>query len=63
MQSMSFKICGASLRLSRLVYFIVRNNRNSLMTFLKPFAQQGKVVSEADVRGFFASLVDNPKKT
>lgn len=33
------------------------------MTFLKPFAQQGKVVSEADVRGFFASLVDDTKKT
>jgi len=41
----------------------MRNNRNSLMTFLKPFAQQGKVVSEADVRGFFASLVDDTKKT
>lgn len=32
------------------------------MDFLKPFAQQGKVVSEADIRGFFASLVKNSKK-
>ncbi|KAF9451597.1 hypothetical protein P691DRAFT_699086 [Macrolepiota fuliginosa MF-IS2] len=37
--------------------------RNDLMSFLRPFAQEGKVVNEDDVRGFFATLAENSKKT
>ncbi|KAJ3569823.1 hypothetical protein NP233_g4802 [Leucocoprinus birnbaumii] len=36
--------------------------RDDLMKFLRPFAQEGKVVNEADVRGFFASLTESSKK-
>ncbi|KXN82937.1 Protein mlo2 [Leucoagaricus sp. SymC.cos] len=36
--------------------------RDDLMNFLRPFAQEGKVVNESDVRGFFASLAENSKK-
>ncbi len=39
------------------------NVRNDLMNFLRPFAQEGKVVSESDVRGFFDSLKENSKNT
>jgi len=35
--------------------------RNDLMNFLRPFAQEGKVVRESDVRGFFESLKENSK--
>lgn len=38
------------------------DGRNDLMNFLRPFAQEGKVVNEADVRGFFASLAEESKK-
>lgn len=38
------------------------NGRDDLINFLRPFAQEGKVVNEADVRGFFASLTENSKK-
>lgn len=30
--------------------------RDDLMKYLRPFAQEGKVVNEADVQEFFASL-------
>ncbi|KAF8228424.1 hypothetical protein L208DRAFT_1403929 [Tricholoma matsutake] len=35
--------------------------RDGLINYLRPFAQQGKVVNEADVRGFFASLSEAAK--
>jgi len=35
--------------------------RNELADYLRPFAQEGKVVSESDVRSFFASLSENSK--
>ncbi|KAF8625682.1 hypothetical protein AX15_005257 [Amanita polypyramis BW_CC] len=39
------------------------NMRNELVNYLRPFAQEGKVVSESDVRSFFDSLTEgrNPK--
>ncbi|KAF8632675.1 hypothetical protein AX17_004807 [Amanita inopinata Kibby_2008] len=36
--------------------------RNELVDYLRPFAQQGKVVSESDVRLFFASLTEARNK-
>ncbi|PPR01204.1 hypothetical protein CVT26_016085 [Gymnopilus dilepis] len=36
--------------------------RNNLVSFLRPFAQEGKVVNESDVREFFASLTQGAKK-
>ncbi|PPQ88175.1 hypothetical protein CVT25_005140 [Psilocybe cyanescens] len=36
--------------------------RNDLVKFLRPFAQDGKVVNETDVRDFFASLKEAAKK-
>ncbi|KAF9561238.1 hypothetical protein CPC08DRAFT_664618 [Agrocybe pediades] len=36
--------------------------RNDLVNFLRPFAQDGKVVNETDVRDFFSSLTDAAKK-
>jgi len=36
--------------------------RNDLVKFLRPFAQDGKVVNETDVRDFFASLTEAAKK-
>jgi len=36
--------------------------RNNLVSFLRPFAQEGKVVNESDVREFFASLTEATKK-
>jgi E3 ubiquitin-protein ligase UBR7 len=38
---------------SPLFFFFCRDD---LITFLRPFAQEGKVVNEADIRGFFESL-------
>lgn len=36
--------------------------RDDLITYLRPFAQEGKVVNESDVREFFASLTAAAKK-
>ncbi|KDR79109.1 hypothetical protein GALMADRAFT_1222886 [Galerina marginata CBS 339.88] len=36
--------------------------RNDLVKFLRPFAQDDKVVNESDVRDFFASLTEAAKK-
>lgn len=36
--------------------FIPRFNRDDLLAYLRPFAQEGRIVSEADVRQFFESL-------
>ncbi|KAF9479826.1 hypothetical protein BDN70DRAFT_806372 [Pholiota conissans] len=36
--------------------------RDDLVKFLRPFAQDGKVVNETDVREFFASLTEAAKK-
>ncbi|KAG6867849.1 hypothetical protein C0993_010304 [Termitomyces sp. T159_Od127] len=36
--------------------------RDDLVKYLRPFAQEGKVVSENDVREFFASLTEAAKK-
>ncbi|KAF8901155.1 hypothetical protein CPB84DRAFT_1679997 [Gymnopilus junonius] len=36
--------------------------RNNLLSFLRPFAQEGKIVNESDVREFFASLTEAAKK-
>lgn len=36
--------------------------RDDLVKYLRPFAQEGKVVSENDVRDFFASLTEAAKK-
>ncbi|KAF6752789.1 hypothetical protein DFP72DRAFT_967407 [Ephemerocybe angulata] len=36
--------------------------RDGLKSFLQPFAQEGKVVNEADVKEFFASLTEARKK-
>ncbi|KAG6865452.1 hypothetical protein C0991_002375 [Blastosporella zonata] len=36
--------------------------RDNLVKYLRPFAQEGKVVSETDVREFFASLTEAGKK-
>jgi E3 ubiquitin-protein ligase UBR7 len=35
---------------------ITRVNRDDLLAYLRPFAQEGRIVSEADVRLFFESL-------
>jgi len=37
--------------------------RDNLLKYLRPFAQEGKVVNEADVRDFFASLSEARKKS
>ena len=36
--------------------------RDGLKSFLRPFAQDGKVVDESDVREFFESLKEVAKK-
>lgn len=36
--------------------------RDDLVNFLRPFAQDGKVVDETDVRDFFATLTEAAKK-
>ncbi|KAF9465925.1 hypothetical protein BDZ94DRAFT_1343311 [Collybia nuda] len=36
--------------------------RDDLVKYLRPFAQEGKVVNETDVREFFAALTDAAKK-
>lgn len=36
--------------------FITPFNRDDLLAYLRPFAQEGRIVSEADVRLFFESL-------
>lgn len=36
--------------------------RDGLKSFLRPFAQDGKVVNESDVREFFESLKEAAKK-
>jgi E3 ubiquitin-protein ligase UBR7 len=36
--------------------------RDDLIKYLRPFAQEGKVVNEGDVREFFASLAAAKKK-
>ncbi|KAG6833147.1 hypothetical protein H0H87_010861 [Tephrocybe sp. NHM501043] len=38
-------------------------DRDNLVKYLRPFAQEGKVVSETDVREFFASLTEAAKKS
>jgi E3 ubiquitin-protein ligase UBR7 len=35
---------------------------DDLKNYLRPFAQEGKVVNEADVRTFFDSLTDAARK-
>ncbi|PFH48579.1 hypothetical protein AMATHDRAFT_65046 [Amanita thiersii Skay4041] len=37
--------------------------RNELVDYLRPFAQEGKVVSESDIRSFFSSLIETRQKT
>lgn len=32
--------------------------RDDLLQYLRPFAQEGKVVNEADVRGFFQERLE-----
>ena len=34
---------------------------DDLIKFLRPFAQEGKVVNESDVTGFFATLTEAAK--
>lgn len=36
--------------------------RDDLVNYLRPFAQEGKVVNETDVREFFAALTEAAKK-
>ena len=36
--------------------------RDDLIKYLRPFAQEGKVVNESDIRDFFASLSEATKK-
>lgn len=36
--------------------------RDDLVKYLRPFAQEGKVVNETDVRDFFATLTETAKK-
>ena len=35
--------------------------RDDLVKFLRPFAKDGKIVSESDVRAFFATLSEGRK--
>jgi E3 ubiquitin-protein ligase UBR7 len=48
-------------QMSIFVMYILRY-RDGLKTFLRPFAQDGKVVNESDVREFFESLKEAAKK-
>jgi E3 ubiquitin-protein ligase UBR7 len=51
----------------RLVYssdildesFIVHFHRDDLLAYLRPFAQEGRIVGEADVRQFFETLQES----
>lgn len=36
--------------------FITCFNRDDLLAYLRPFAQEGRIVNEVDVRQFFESL-------
>lgn len=42
--------------------FTLLSVRDDLVKFLRPFAQNGKVVNDSDVKEFFASLTEDRKK-
>ena len=56
--------CGTFLKLvSLLIRSSMRFFSDDLIKYLRPFAEEGKVVNESDVREFFASLTAGAKKT
>ena len=43
-------------------FFSERTTRDNLVEYLRPFAQEGQVVKEADVRSFFETLSESAKQ-
>jgi len=55
---MKYEVIGDSI-IRKLTAFL---HRDDLVKFLRPFAQDGKIVNESDVRSFFATLSEGREK-
>ena len=52
--------CGSTFFISS--FFSEGTTRDNLVEYLRPFAQEGQVVKEADVRSFFETLAESAKQ-